>query len=45
MRISADQSIAGYPVFGVREFVRKYRFTNLFTKAAEHAGRGSSRAR
>jgi len=44
MRISADQSIAGYPVFGVREFVRKYRFTNLFTKAAEAALALSSEA-
>ena len=44
MRISADQSIAGYPVFGVREFVRRYRFTNFVTKAAEAALALSSEA-
>ena len=44
MRISADQSIAGYPVFVVREFVRRYRFTNFFTKAAEAALALSSEA-
>jgi Mn-dependent DtxR family transcriptional regulator len=37
MRISANQSIAGYPVLEVREFVRRYRSTSFFTKAAEAA--------
>ena len=37
MRITTNQSIAGYPALQVREFVRKYRFTNFSTTAAEAA--------
>jgi predicted nucleotidyltransferase len=37
MRITTNQSIAGYPALQVREFVRKYRFTNFSTGAAEAA--------
>jgi len=37
MRITTDQSIAGYPALQVREFVRKYRFTNFSARAAEAA--------
>jgi len=37
MRITTNQSIAGYPALQVREFVRKYRFTNFSTRAAEAA--------
>lgn len=44
MRISAGQSIARYPAFVVREFVRAYRSTNFFTKAAENVLALSSEA-
>jgi predicted nucleotidyltransferase len=37
MRITTNQSIAGYPALQVREFVRKYRFTNFSARAAEAA--------
>jgi hypothetical protein len=37
MRITTNQSIAGYPALQVRGFVRKYRFTNFSARAAEAA--------
>jgi hypothetical protein len=37
MRITTDQSIAGYPALQVRQFIRKYRFTNSSNGAAEAA--------
>jgi hypothetical protein len=37
MRITTNQSIAGYPALQVREFIRKYRFTNFSAQAAEAA--------
>jgi hypothetical protein len=36
MRITSDQSIAGYPALQVRQFVRKCRFINFPTEAAEN---------
>ena len=35
MGITTNQSIAGFPALQVREFVRKYRFTNFPARAAE----------
>jgi len=37
MRITTNQSIAGYPALQVREFVREHGVTNFSTRAAEAA--------
>jgi hypothetical protein len=37
MRIVADQLIAGYPAIEVRDFVKRYRFTEFFAEAAEES--------
>src|SRR5690348_2085525 len=37
MRITSEQVIAGYPALEVREFVRRYRFTEFFSEAAQYS--------
>jgi hypothetical protein len=44
MQIVSDQLIAGYPAIEVRDFVRRYRFTEFFAQAAEESLALSPRA-